>query len=91
MTARTRLRFDSVFLRVAARLAAVLLALHFSGDRAVAKVVRAFNRLMHARFFPRYGSFATSPPAICAAWLGACGTAGGSGWVQVWSNVVVTL
>jgi hypothetical protein len=55
MAAVARLHFDSIFVCVFAGLGAILFGLHFRGNRAIAQIVRAFNRLLHAVRFPALG------------------------------------
>jgi hypothetical protein len=52
MTAVAGFALYSVFFGVFASLAAVLLDLHLSGYRAIAKSVRAFNSLLHTGDLP---------------------------------------
>jgi hypothetical protein len=52
MTAIARFAFYSVFFGVLASLAAVFLDLHLRGYGAVAKIVRAFNSLLHIGGLP---------------------------------------
>ena len=46
--------FDSVFVGVLARLAAVLFHLDFSRKHAIAQIVRAFDGLVHELLLPPY-------------------------------------
>jgi hypothetical protein len=55
MAARTSLRLDAVLVRIFASLTAILFGLHLGGKHAVAHVVRALNRLLHAVRFPALG------------------------------------
>jgi hypothetical protein len=55
MTAVARFHFDAVLIRVATRVTAIFLDLHFSGDRTVAQIVRAFDALLHVRRLPALG------------------------------------
>lgn len=78
-----------VLIGVLAVLAAILFDLYLRREHAVAQIVRALNRLLHAFPLPPYGELSTSPPPICAAPFETCGQPGGGTACHGTSNVVV--